>query len=97
MLRTVLALFLIGSASWPASAQVEGSSTAMTCGQAAALVRSRGAVVLGTGGRTYDRFVSDRRSCQPTEDVRSAFVPTRDSRACFVGYTCYEPGVRDDF
>jgi hypothetical protein len=56
----------------------EASSTDMTCRQAQDFVVSRGAVTIGTGGRTYDRFVADRRHCEPTEEVRTAFVPTRD-------------------
>jgi hypothetical protein len=70
----------------------EASSTGMTCRQAQAFVASRGAATLGTGGRTYDRFVTDRSHCEPTEEVRTAFVPTRDVRGCQIGYRCFEPG-----
>lgn len=59
-------------------------------------MQARGGIVLGTGGYTYDRFVADRGFCEPTEAVRRAFVPTRDTRACLVGYRCFEPG-RDDW
>lgn len=78
-----------------AGAQQRASTTSMTCGQAAALVRARGGIVLGTGGQTYDRFVAHRGFCQPTEAIKRAFVPTRDTPACPVGYRCFEPG-RDD-
>src|SRR3954451_17348236 len=47
-----------------AVAQNRPSTTAMTCQQAASLVYARGAIVLGTGGYTYDRFVRDRSFCQ---------------------------------
>lgn len=97
MRRIAVASLSVLCAAGPAFGQVQGSSTSLTCGQAAGLVRARGAVVLGTGGYTYDRFVSDRRFCQPTEGVRPAFAPTRDNPACFVGYTCYEPSRRDPF
>lgn len=69
------------------------STTSMSCARAAAYVRAQGAVVLGTGGMTYDRFVSDRRYCTPTEQTRAAFVPAGDTPSCFVGYTCYEPFI----
>ena len=78
-----------------AVAQNRPSTTAMTCQQAAGLVYARGAIVLGTGGYTYDRFVRDRSFCQVTEALESAWVPTRDTPTCFVGYRCYEPS-RDD-
>lgn len=79
-----------------AVAQNRPSTTNMTCGQAAELVARNGGIVLGTGGATYDRFVVHRGFCEPTEVTKRAFVPTRDSRACLVGYRCIEPG-RDDF
>lgn len=80
-----------------AVAQGRPSSVTMSCGQAAQLVLSRGALVLGTGGQTYDRFVADRSFCEPTETVRRAFVPTRDRPNCSVGYTCREPSLDDVF
>lgn len=73
-----------------ALAQPRPSSVAMTCAQAAGLVASRGAIVLGTGGYTYDRFVHHRGFCLITETIRAAWVPTRDTPQCFVGYTCTE-------
>ena len=77
-------------------AQGRPSTVNMTCGQAAALVARSGAVVLGTGGYTFDRFVAHRGFCEVTQVTKRAFVPARDTRACLVGYTCVEPG-RDDF
>ena len=68
-----------------AVAQNRPSTTAMTCQQAASLVYARGAIVLGTGGYTYDRFVRDRSFCQVTEALESAWVPTRDTPTYFVG------------
>jgi hypothetical protein len=46
--------------------------------------------VLGTGGHTYDRFVHHRGFCLITETTKPAWVPTRDTPQCFVGYTCVE-------
>lgn len=80
-----------------AVAQGRASTLAMSCRQAAGIVQARGGVVLGTGGPTYDRFVSDRRFCEPTETLKRAFVPTRDTPSCFIGYRCREPSGFDDF
>src|SRR4051812_44988545 len=68
--------------------------TAMTCRQAAALVFARGAVVLGTGGATYDRFVRDRGFCEITESTKPGYAPTLDNPQCVVGYRCFEPSGR---
>ena len=67
----------------------------MTCAEAVRLVRARGALILGAGGQTFDRFVRDRSFCEVTEIARRAFRPTRDVPACLIGYTCYEPGSDD--
>ncbi|MDV2984376.1 UNVERIFIED_CONTAM: hypothetical protein Q9R58_08675 [Methylobacteriaceae bacterium AG10] len=89
-----VALLIAGSG--PALAQ-RPSTTNLTCAQARALVTRQGAAVLGTGGATYDRFVRDRSFCEATEIGRRAFVPTRDTPGCFVGFTCYEPSRGDRF
>lgn len=73
------------------------STVDLTCAQARNVVLRQGAAVLGTGGQTYDRFVRDRNFCEPTEIGRRAFVPARDTPACFVGFTCYEPSRNDRF
>jgi hypothetical protein len=90
--RIVAALVLV---SIPAAAQTRPTTTTMTCQQTVRLVQARGALVLGTGGPTYDRFVRDRSFCEPTEIAKRAFRPTRDNPNCLIGYTCYEPGPGD--
>lgn len=92
IIRIATALFVLAI---PAAAQTRPSSTTMTCQQTVRLVQTRGALVLGTGGQTYDRFVRDRSFCEPTEIARRAFRPTRDNPTCLIGYTCYEPGADD--
>ena len=74
-----------------AVAQSRPSTTAMTCSQASAYLASQGAAVMGTGGFTYDRFVTSRAYCEPTQTTRTAFVATADDRACAIGFTCIEP------
>lgn len=94
MSRTIVALIAAALAG-PATAQGRPDSAAMTCGQALALVRQRGALVLATGPLVYDRYVSDRGLCAPTQRTRQAFVATRDDPVCFVGFTCLEPEAHD--
>jgi hypothetical protein len=88
---TVLALMGIVTA---ADAQTRPSTVNMPCGASQRLVFSRGAIVLGTGGYSYDRFVRDRSLCEFNEYIVPAFVPSRDTPQCFVGYRC-KAGPRD--
>jgi hypothetical protein len=90
MKTLVLSLAVVLAAATGAAAQPRPSSVAMSCQQAAGLVASQGAIVLGTGGYTYDRFVTDRRFCLRSETTEPAWVPARDTPQCFVGYRCKE-------
>jgi hypothetical protein len=81
----VLASFLSVTA---AQAQTRPSTVDVPCAASRQLVFARGAVVLGTGGPTYDRFVRDRSFCDITEYAQSAYVPSPDTPRCFVGYRC---------
>ncbi|TGD98806.1 hypothetical protein EU555_15340 [Methylobacterium nonmethylotrophicum] len=94
----MLTLLACALAAAPAAALAQGrpSTPDMTCRQARGVLAAQGAAVLGTGGYTYDRFVRDRSFCEPTQVTQNAFVPTRDSPQCLVGYRCIEPG-RDWF
>lgn len=94
MLRIILTLLAVALAG-PAMAQGRPDSAAMTCGQSVALVRQRGALILGTGPLVYDRYVSDRGFCAPTQQAKQAFVATRDNPSCPVGFTCFEPENHD--
>ena len=81
-----------------ASAQPRLSTTDMSCAQARALVAQEGALVLGTGGQTYDRFVRDLGFCQREETIRQSFVPTLDTPQCPIGFRCVQaerPFFRD--
>lgn len=86
-----LALIALGSSS---QAQPRPSTVTMPCGVSSQLVMSRGAIVLGTGGYTYDRFVRDVSFCEVGEYTQPAFVPSLDTPKCFVGYRC-RTGPRD--
>jgi hypothetical protein len=89
--NALLLAFVLSLAAGEALAQARPLSTRMSCRQAAGLVHARGALVLGTGLHTYDRYVRDRSFCEITEIVEPAFAPTLDTPQCFVGYTCKEP------
>jgi hypothetical protein len=86
-----LALALFATAS-PALAQPERPNTqTMTCSAAQALVNSRGALLMNTGPRTYDRFVSGYGGCSGNGVLGPAWVPTRDNPQCAL-YVCQSPG-----
>jgi len=76
--------------------QPRPSSTTMPCSASRQLVFSHGALVLGTGGFSYDRFVRDRTFCEFNEYIAPSWVPSLDNPQCFVGYRC-KPGPKDWF
>jgi hypothetical protein len=75
-------------------AQTRPSTVGRPCMFNQQLVTAQGAIVLGTGGFTYDRFVRNRNFCEPNEYTKPAFVPSLDTPQCFVGYRCI-PGPKD--
>jgi hypothetical protein len=77
-----------------ADAQTRPSTVNAPCNVSQQLVYSRGAIVLGTGGYSYDRFVRDRTLCEFNEYTDPAFVPSLDNPQCFVGYRC-KAGPKD--
>ncbi len=89
-------IFIVSSISF-AYAVDRPSTGDMTCRQVAALVKSQGAVVLSTGNGLYNRYVKSAAYCERDQLTVPAWVPTRDSARCFVGYTCEErPGNSAD-
>lgn len=77
-------------------AQTRPSTVNRPCNASRQLVFSQGAIVLGTGGYTYDRFVRDGSFCELNEYTSPAYVPSIDTPQCFVGYRC-KAGPRDLF
>jgi hypothetical protein len=77
-------------------AQTRPSTVNRSCVASQQLVVARGAVVLGTGGYTYDRFVRDRNFCEFNQYLEPGFVPSLDTPQCFVGYRCKD-GPNDLF
>jgi hypothetical protein len=92
-LAVILALSLLATA---AHAQTRPSTVNRPCVASQQLVFARGAVVLGTGGYTYDRFVRDRNFCEFNQYLEPGFVPSLDTPQCFVGYRCKD-GPNDLF
>ena len=95
MKAIILALALLLPAGI-AAAQSRPSTVSRPCAASQRDVQVHGAVVLGTGGYTYDRFVRDRSFCQFDETVFPAWVPARDTPQCFVGYRCKNASPWDD-
>lgn len=87
-MRAALSLLLVLGTGSAALAQTSGSTQAMTCQQAAGLVRAQGAVVLHTGPTTYNRFVSGPGFCTRDQITEPAWVGTADTAQCFIGYRC---------
>lgn len=92
---SALALAGVLAATSSAFAQGRPSTTNMSCVQAQATVRSAGAIVLGTGGFSYDRFVSSEAACTAQEIAVPTWAPTRDTPQCMVGYVCEPRAGRD--
>jgi hypothetical protein len=85
---TLFAAATIALVATGAAAQPRPSTLAMSCGQARALVASRGAIVLGTGAHTYDRYVVHTGFCPHDQTTEPAFEPTRDNPQCYIGNRC---------
>lgn len=90
----LLSLSMLAATSGTALARPD--SLAMTCSQTAGLVAKSNGIVIGTGPNIYDRYVASRASCMVEEQLKPAWVKTRDNPQCFIGYTCYVP-TRDNF
>lgn len=87
MKQFALALAIMAVATG-AKAQQRPSTPSLPCGQVQQIVDTYGAVVLGTGPYTYDRYVRDGSFCLVGETTEPAWVPTRDTLQCPVGYLC---------
>lgn len=86
----LLGFVMLAMQALPVQAQRRPDTSAMSCGAARALVQRAGAIVMGSGPNLYDRYVNHRGYCTPSEDIDPAFVRSRDSGGCFIGYTCRE-------
>jgi hypothetical protein len=94
MLIVGLSLLTISSSAFAAQSNAKMSSINtddMTCAQAQAHIggtKGQGAL-LATGPNEFDRYHRVGSSCERQGAIAStAFVKTKDSQSCFVGYTC---------
>ena len=60
------------------------------------MVQSQGAVVIGTGGDTFDRAVRNASFCPPFSSTRPLFAPTRDNPSCLIGERCFDNSLDPD-
>ena len=95
VISTIVFAAALAAAMSPASARPFTPS--MSCGAAAGVVAQNGAIVLSTSQTTYDRFVLDRRFCSYGEHIEPAYVQTRDTGSCLIGYTCISRDIEPNF
>ena len=93
MIRLVVSL-AAALAATAALSQPRPMTPVMACSAARALVASQGAVVLGTGVYTYDRYVAHQGFCGLDQTTEPAYERSADTPQCFVGYRCV-PRFRD--
>lgn len=60
----------------------------LTCAEVADLVQTQGSVILYTGRDTYEQVVAHGGYCNVGETTQAAWVPSKDSRYCFAGWSC---------
>ncbi len=60
----------------------------MTCGQSKSMVKGENGVVLKSGPNHFDRYVNSGFACETGETLEPAFVRTKDTSMCYVGFTC---------
>jgi hypothetical protein len=90
MMKCVLFLSSLLTISTIATAAELPYTPKLTCGAVTNLVRTKGATLLRTGWKKYDRYVTDAAYCQPSARLLPAVVTTTDNPACPVGYRCRE-------
>ncbi|WP_417680156.1 hypothetical protein [Roseibium sp.] len=68
--------------------QARPSLYTMTCSEAQAVVRSRGAVVVDTGPNVTRRLVSNASYCDRLQKTKPFFGKTTDNPQCRIGLRC---------
>ena len=86
--RGLAAFALLALSTTLAAAQGRVDARNLSCGEARSLVKQNGAVVLTTGRFTYDRYVAGERFCPVGHVADDAWISTRDTQSCRVGYRC---------
>lgn len=81
---------LVGALIATAAAAQQPYSPELSCRSLEKIMKSRGAVVIGTSPTEYDRYVNSSQFCYSSQHTVAAWVPSADEADCFVGYTCRE-------
>ena len=93
MKRLIVASLLV-LAAFPAHAISRYNSMSMSCAAAHQRIVQEGAVILRYPSARhpnltlYDRYVRDGGFCEFDETTEPAWVPSRDTPSCFIGYRC---------
>ncbi len=90
-MKTALLIALVAIGSIAQARVVRAVSTDLTCRQAVNLLNHEGVVIFYTGVGEYDRYVRGGGHCLAHEQAVSAWIPTKDSASCNVGFVC-RPG-----
>lgn len=70
------------------AAQARPSLYTMTCSEARAFVRNKGAVVVDTAPNVTRRIVADGSYCDRLQRTKPFFGKTRDNPQCRIGLRC---------
>jgi len=87
-MKRLVVFAIVLAAPAPVGAQVQFDGRSVPCRQLAAVVQSRGAVVISTGPSAYDRYVSGSQFCVRPETAVPVWISTPDVAQCPVGYVC---------
>jgi hypothetical protein len=98
--KTALAGLALAAATLPAHAISRYNSESLTCAEAQSIVIGEGAAILRYRSENnpsltrYDRFVRNSAFCQASENAKTDWVPTADTRSCPV-LKCQEKDFED--
>lgn len=88
-MKTVLSVLALCALTTSAEAATRHiNARGMTCASVRSSVAASGAVILHYGSGLYDRVVAHGGYCMHGETTQPFWTATRDSGACFAGYTC---------
>jgi len=70
------------------AAQARPSLYTMTCSEAKAFIKSKGAVVANTGPQTSARIVANGSYCDRMQIIKAFVGKTTDNPQCQIGFRC---------
>jgi hypothetical protein len=88
-LKILLMAGAIISAIGPSVVEARTAIYTMSCAQAQSYIRQKGAAVVDTGPRTFERIVANRSYCDFDQRIRPFYNKTRDVPKCNVGFECF--------